>query len=462
MLKRKQFGENFKWGVTISAFQNEGAAQSDGKGTSIWDTFTADRRKIKNEDQIGETASFYKKYKEDIALTKKLGFDTFRFSISWPRIYPQGMGELNSHGIDFYNNVINTCLKEGLTPFITLYHWDLPQALEDKGGWTNRDILKWFSNYVSTCVCHFGDRVKNWIVMNEPMTFIGLGYFNSYHAPERKGVNTFLRAAHHAVLCMAEGGRLIRSHQPEANIGVALSCSYIKPIKKTPKHIRAARRTKAMLNRFFLEPLLGLGYPTDVMPGLNIIKTHFKPGDAQRMAFDFDFIGLQYYFRVVAKHSLFPPILFAKEVHPTMRKANLNSMNLDTYPQGLGQILKFYNSYPQIKSIILSESGVCYPDYPVANRVHDARRAKYHQQILKQVKKARRQHIPINGYFVWTLVDNFEWREGFEPRFGLVFTNFETQERIIKHSGKWFQQFLCKSTTNSLTNRYNNQQMMKK
>ncbi len=454
MLKRKQFGEDFKWGVTISAFQNEGAAHADNKGPSIWDTFTADREKIKNGDQIGEAASFYKNYKEDIALTKELGFDTFRFSISWPRLLPNGVGEINHKGIEFYNNVINTCLAEGLTPFVTLYHWDLPQALENKGGWTNRDILEWFSNYVETCVCYFGDRVTNWVVMNEPMTFIGLGYFMGYHAPERKGVNTFLRAAHHAILCMAEGGRILRRHQPEAHIGVALSCSYVKPIHKTSKHIRAARRTEAMLNRFFLEPLLGLGYPTDVMPALKMIHAHFKPGDRQRMVFDFNFIGLQYYFRVVAKYSLFPPVLFAEEVHPTKRKANLNSMNLDTYPRGLGKLLKFYGSYPQIKSILLSESGVCYPDFFVANRVHDARRANYHQHMLKQVKKARRQGIPVQGYFVWTLVDNFEWREGFEPRFGLVYTDFKTQERTIKYSGKWFQQFLSLPSQNSADNKH--------
>ena len=441
-MKKKDFGDDFHWGTTISAFQNEGYAKADGKSTSIWDTFTSDQNNINNNDVIGEASSFYTLYEKDIATAKSLGLDVFRFSISWPRIIPNGMGVVNLDGLDFYHKVIDTCLKYGLTPYITLYHWDLPQTLENKGGWSNRDIIEWFSKYVEICITEYKNKVSNWIVMNEPMTFVGLGHFMGYHAPERKGVATFLKAAHHVVLSIAEAGRTIRKLQPDANIGVALSCSYVKPLNKLPKHKRAAKRIEALLNRFFLEPLLGMGYPTDVMPVLNTIRTFFKRGDDEKMVFNFDFIGIQYYFRVVAKHSLTPPVLFANEVHPTQRKANLNAMNLDVYPKGLYQLLKFYNSYPQIKKIIITESGVCYPDYLVAGHVHDARRMKYHQKILKQVRKAQDKNIPVKGYFVWTLVDNFEWKEGFEPRFGLVFNDFNTQKRTIKDSGLWFQQFL--------------------
>nr|WP_321450549.1 GH1 family beta-glucosidase [uncultured Carboxylicivirga sp.] len=441
-MKKTDFGKDFEWGVTICAFQNEGCPTADGKGPSIWDTFTANPENINNNYVIGEASSFYTLYKKDIATAKSLGLDVFRFSISWPRIIPNGTGAVNHDGIAFYHKVIDSCLQQGLTPYITLYHWDLPQAIEDKGGWNNRNIIEWFCNYVEICVDEYKDKVQNWIVMNEPMTFVGLGHFMGYHAPQKKGVPTFLKAAHHVVLSIAEGGRTIRKIQPHAKIGVALSCSYIKPLNKLPKHKRAAKRIEALLNRFFLEPLLGLGYPTDVMPALNTIRTFFKRGDDERMAFDFDFIGIQYYFRVVAKHSLTPPVLFANEVHPTQRKANLNAMNLDVYPKGLYKMLKFFNAYPQIKKIIITESGVCYPDFKVANHVHDARRMKYHQQMLKQVLKAQKKMIRAKGYFVWTLVDNFEWKEGFEPRFGLVHVNFETQERTIKDSGLWFQQFL--------------------
>ncbi|MCU4164465.1 glycoside hydrolase family 1 protein [Carboxylicivirga caseinilyticus] len=444
-MKKSDFGNDFQWGATISAFQNEGHSRADGKGLSIWDTFTAEPKNIKNNDLIGDASSFYTMYEQDIVTAKSLGLDVFRFSISWSRIIPKGTGAINLDGLQFYHKVIDACLKNGLIPYITLYHWDLPQALEDKGGWSNREIIGWFNKYVEISVNEYKDKVSNWIVMNEPMTFVGLGYFMGYHAPQKKGITTFLKAAHHVVLSLAAGGRIIRKIQSNANIGVALSCSFVKPLNQLPKNRKAAKRIEALLNRFFLEPLLGLGYPTDVMPVLNTIRRYFRKGDDDKMAFDFDFIGLQYYFRVVAQHSLTPPVLFANEVHPTQRKANLNTMNLDVYPKGLYKILKFYHSYPQIKKIIISESGVCFPDFKVSKHVHDARRLKYHQKMLKHVLKAQAQNIPVKGYFVWTLVDNFEWKEGFEPRFGLVYNDFKTQERTIKDSGLWFQQFLTSS-----------------
>jgi beta-glucosidase len=442
MLKRKQFGKQFKWGVTISAFQNEGAASKEGKSPSIWDTFTADIQNIKDGNFPGETAGFYYNYKKDIKQAGKLGFDVFRFSLSWSRIIPVGKGEVNLQGIDFYNCVIDTCLKNGLEPWVTIYHWDLPQVLEDEGGWTNRDILQWFFHYVDVVTTAFGDRVKHWIVMNEPMTFVGLGYFTGYHAPGRNGIGNFMKAAHHATLCMAEGGRIVRKNVKDAQVGVALSCSYVKPANKLFFNRRAAKRVEGLLNRFFIEPLLGLGYPTDIMPALNIIKSNFMPGDEERLAFDFDFIGIQYYFRVVARFNLFPPVLFATEVPPWRRNANVNSMGLDVYPKGLSALIDFYAGYEGIRKIILTESGVCYPDFLRGNKVNDARRKKYHQTILKQVKKAIKRGIPVAGYFVWTLIDNFEWREGFHPRFGLIYNDFSAQKRTLKASGLWFKKFL--------------------
>jgi beta-glucosidase len=442
MLKREQFGDDFEWGVTISAFQNEGWSNADGKGPSIWDTFTSNTSNINNADKIGHASNFYKQFEEDIKLASQMGLDVFRFSISWTRILPNGTGTVNAKGIAFYNKVIECCLSNGLKPYVTLYHWDLPQVLHEEGGWTNRQIVDWFLAYTEVCVQQFGDRVKHWVVMNEPMTFTGLGYFMGYHAPASKGIINFLMAAHHAVLCMAQGGRLIRKYIPDAQIGVALSCSYVKPVNRFPKNVRAAKRMEALLNRFFIEPLLGMGYPTDVMPALKMIHMIFKKGDEQRMHFDFDFIGLQYYFRVVARHSLNPPILFADEIPPVERKAILNTMNLDVYPKGLNKLLHFYAAYPKVKSIVLSESGVCFPDFLVNDHVYDTRRLKYHQKMLRQVKKAINQGLPIKGYFVWTLVDNFEWKEGFEPRFGLVYVDFKTQKRTIKHSGNWFREFL--------------------
>lgn len=442
VLKKSDFGNDFTWGVTISAFQNEGASTVDDKSPSIWDRFTAQPGIVKNDDQIGDASGFYQFYKKDLKLASQLNFNAFRFAPAWTRILPNGTGKPNIKGIDFYNRVVDKCLKRGMVPWLTLYHWDLPQILEEKGGWTNRDVVDWYGEFAQVCTSRFGDRVKHWVVMNEPMTFTGMGYFMGYHAPGRKGITNFLPAAHHAVLCMAHGGRIVRENVKDGVCGPALSCSYVSPVNLKPRHQKAAKRVDALLNRLFLEPLLGLGYPTDVMPALSVIERYMKPGDRERMQFDFDFIGLQYYFRVVAKFSLTPPILFASEVPPKLRKTRLNLMDLDVYPKGLKHLLKFYAAYPQIKQLVLSESGVCFPDFPIGGRIHDVERTKYHQEILRIVKKAIKNEIPVSGYFAWTLVDNFEWREGFEPRFGLVHNDFATQQRTIKDSGLWFMQFL--------------------
>lgn len=443
MLRKTDFGPDFKWGVTISAFQNEGAAHLHGKAPSIWDAFTGRPDIIKNGDRPGDTCDFYHRYEEDVALAARLNFGVFRFSISWPRLLPDVTGEPHPEGAAFYNRVIDCCLANGLEPWVTVYHWDLPQELEAKGGWTHRDIIGHFAHYTRTCARLFGDRVKHWIVMNEPMTFVGMGYFMGYHAPGRTGIGAFLPAAHHAVLCMAQGGRIIREMVDGAKVGVALSCSYIEHVDDRPLNRGAARRVEALLNRFFLEPLLGMGYPTDAMPALHLIRRYMRPGDTEMMAFDFDFIGLQYYFRIVTRFSITPPILFAEEVAPASRKAKLNLMDLDVYPKGLQHLLDFYGRYPQIKSIILSESGVCFPDFPMGGHIHDHQRRDYHRTILHIVKDGiKKKKLPIHGYFAWTLVDNFEWREGFTPRFGLVHNNFITQQRTIKDSGKWFRQFL--------------------
>jgi beta-glucosidase len=442
MFQKKDFGKGFKWGVTISAFQNEGAAALDGKEPSIWDTFSNDLTKIGDGAQIGDASDFYHRYCEDIELARSMGFGVFRFSIAWTRVIPNGTGDVNPAGIEFYNRVIDKCISEGLEPWVTLYHWDLPQKLEDLGGWTNRSVIGWFSDFAEVCTKVYGDRVKNWIVMNEPMSFTGLGYFMGYHAPGRKGILNFLKAAHHVTLSMAEGGRVVRKNVPGCNVGVALSCSYVQPVNKWFFNRRAGKRLEALLNRFYLEPLLGLGYPVDVMPALNMIRTFFEPGDDGRLSFDFDFYGVQYYFRIVAQFSLNPPILFANEVSPTVRATTTNEMGMDVYPKGMYKVLQFFASYPQIKKLIITESGTCHVDYVRGDKVNDAPSRKYHQKVLKQVLKAKNEKIPVEGYFVWSLTDNFEWSEGYKPKFGLVHVDFTTQKRTIKVSGKWFRDFL--------------------
>lgn len=439
-LKKSDFSEGFTWGVATAAYQTEGAWNVDGKGLSIWDTFTNSKKFKKGNGN--DATEFYHHYKKDILKVKEMNLDSFRFSISWSRIFPEGVGEVNIEGVAFYHRIIDMCLEHEITPWVTLYHWDLPQKLEDKGGWSNRSILDWFSYYVDFCTKEYGGKVSNWIILNEPMSFIGLGYFTGEHAPGKKGMKNFLPAAHHAVLCQAIGGRIVRENVTDAYIGTTFSCSYVQPKNYFLRNIRAAKRIDALLNRFFIEPLLGLGYPYDEFIGLGKIKKYFKPGDEKLMQFDFDFIGVQYYFKVVAKYSLFPPILFAKQVPAINRKVNTNTMGMEIYHKGLYKMLKKFNKYKTIGTLYVTEAGVCLDDIIVDGEIIDTKRIKYIKKTLLQVDKAIKKGINIQGVFFWTLVDNFEWAEGFKPRFGLVYNNFVTQKRTLKKSAYWLQSFL--------------------
>ncbi|WP_038528518.1 glycoside hydrolase family 1 protein [Formosa agariphila] len=441
-MKSKQFPKQFKWGVTISSYQNEGAYNSHGKGPSIWDTFT---HKTSFKKGNGNTATdFYSNYKADIAHVKALNLDCFRFSLSWSRIFPLGVGDVNAEGVKFYHDVIDYALELGIEPWVTLYHWDLPQALQDQGGWTNRNILHWFETYVEFCTKEYGLKVKTWIILNEPMSFVGLGYYMGMHAPGKKGVSNFLPAAHHAALCQSLGGRIVRKNVEKASIGTTFSCSYVRPFNRRVIHKHAAVRVDALLNRFFLEPALGMGYPTDAFAGLNFMSKYMKPGDEELLPFDFDFIGVQYYFKVVAKFSLLPPILFATEVPAEKRDVKINAMNLEIYPKGLYKMLEKFNAYPQIKSIYITESGVCFEDELIDGKVNDKNRINYFKKTFKYTLKAIENNMPIKGYFIWTLVDNFEWAEGIKPRFGIIHNDFSTQKRTIKKSGLWLKRFLSK------------------
>jgi beta-glucosidase len=441
-LDKKLFGNNFAWGVSTAALQTEGSCNVDGKGTSIWDTFSGQKGKILNGDKPTIACNFYENYREDIDLVKKLNIPNFRFSISWPRILPTGEGEVNQAGIDHYHKVIDYCHAQGVEPWLTIYHWDLPQALEDKGGWTNRDIVGWFTNYVQICADAFGGKVKNWMVMNEPAVFTGAGYFLGIHAPGRMGLRNFLPAVHHVVLSLVAGAKVLRKALPHINLGTTFSCSYIEAYSDKPKDLAATRRADALINRLFLEPILGLGYPTEVA-ALKGIQKYLKPGDEENMRYDdFDFIGLQNYTREIVKYSFFTPYIGAKLIKAEDRNVELTDMKWEVYPPCIYHMLMKYNSYPQIKKIIVTENGAAFPDVVTGDVVDDPKRVNYLQTHLGQVLKAKQEGCKVHGYFVWTLTDNFEWAEGYHPRFGLIHIDFETQKRIIKASGHWYAKLL--------------------
>jgi beta-glucosidase len=438
------FGPDFQWGVAMAAQQNEGAYQEDGRGLSIWDVFSRRQGKIKGGGKPYEACDFYHRYKDDLVLVKALGFSVFRFSISWSRILPEGTGRINREGIAFYHRLIDECLLLGLTPYITLYHWDLPHALQKNGGWTSHQMLKWFTRFVTVCAEEYGAKVKNWIVLNEPAGFTSLGYMLGMHAPGKTGLGNFFPAVHNAVLCQAEGGRILRSLVPRANIGTAFSCSEVMPHTRREEDLLAARRVDALLNRLFIEPALGRGYPQeDHFPLLDKLHLHSKAWKyTDRMTFSFDFIGIQNYFPVTVKYNALIPYLHASEVKARTRKVPCTDMGWEINADSFYRILKRFWLYGGVKKIIVTEGGASFKDQLVNGAVHDHKRIDYFNSYLSAMFRAKKDGVNIGGYFAWTLTDNFEWTEGYLSRFGLVHVDFHTQLRTIKDSGYWFRDFL--------------------
>ena len=441
-ISKKSFGSNFKWGVSNAAYQIEGAWNTDGKGSSVWDVFANTKGKTHLGQHANVSCDFYHRYRQDLELMHHLNIPNYRFSLAWSRIIPNGTGAVNAKGIVYYNKVIDACLNLGIEPYITLYHWDLPYELEKKGGWTNREIIYWFAEFVQVCIAHFGDRVKHWMILNEPMVFTGAGYFLGVHAPGRKGLKSFFAAAHHAALCQAEGGRIVRSMLPNSKIGTTFSCSLVQPFGASEKDALAAVRVDALLNRMFVEPLAGLGYPVKDLALLQRLEAFVKDGDEQKLAFDMDFIGIQNYTREIVASSWFTPLIWAKVIKAETRKVETTDMRWEVYPESMYEMLVKFSKYKSFKEIIVTENGAAFPDEVIAGRVCDPKRERYLQQNIQQVLRAKQQGVNVTGYFVWSFTDNFEWAEGFRPRFGLVYIDFKTQERIVKDSGYWYSGFI--------------------
>lgn len=441
-ITKADFGNDFVWGVSTAAYQVEGAHNADGKGPSIWDEFVSKPRKIYGRQHAHVACDFYNRFPHDTRLIKDLNIPNHRFSLSWSRIFPEGTGRVNRKGIDFYNRLIDHTLEMGIQPWITLYHWDLPLSLQQDGGWVNRDIIEWFGNYVEHCARYFGDRIKNWIVLNEPMVFTGAGYFLGVHAPGKKGLKNFLAAVHHAALCQAEGGRILRQYDQSFNIGTTFSCSHIEPYRNIRKDIDAAKKADVLINRLFIEPLFGLGYPVNDLKILERMEQYMRPGDEHRLAFEMDFIGVQNYTREIVAYSAFMPFVKAKIIKANKRKVETTLMNWEVYPKAMYHILKKFGDYKQVKQIMVTENGAAFNDYVINEKIEDSKRRKFIQDNLAELNKAQKEGVNVKGYFVWTLLDNFEWAEGYYPRFGLIHVDFKTQKRLIKDSGIWYRDFL--------------------
>jgi len=436
---------DFIWGVSTAAYQIEGGWNEDGKGQSIWDVFANKKGKTFQNHNGNIACDFYHHYTHDLAILHQLNIPNFRFSLSWSRIIPNGTGAVNPKGIDFYNRVIDFCLELGIEPWITLYHWDLPYELEKKGGWTNREVIRWFTEYVEVCVKYFGDRVKRWIILNEPMAFTGAGYFLGLHAPGRKGLYSFLAAAHHATMCQAEGGRIVRSMLTDSQVGTAFSSTFVQPFLNNDRDAMATTRADALLNRLFVEPLAGLGYPVKDFKLLQRLERFIKDGDESKLAFNMDFIGLQNYTRELVTFSMLTPLLWSKFVPADKRNVEITDMNWEVYPESVYEMLMKFSKYKSFKEIIITESGASFPDVVINGKINDVKRINFLDQHIKQVFRARQEGVNVNGFFAWSLTDNFEWKEGYRPKFGLVHIDFKTQQRIIKDSGYWYSRLIQNS-----------------
>jgi beta-glucosidase len=441
-INASDFGE-FVWGTATSAYQIEGAAREDGKSPSIWDTFAHRRGKVRNRDTGDIACDHYHRFPADIQIIKSLGISAYRFSLAWTRIQPEPSGTVNPKGVDHYDRLIDKLLESNITPYATLYHWDLPQYLQDAGGWAGRDIVERFRDYAETCARAFGDRLKHIIVLNEPMIFLTLGYLLGLHAPGKRSMKKFFAASHHALLAQAEAARCFRLLVPDAQIGTTISTTAAYPASNSPRDQLAAARFDILYNTFYLDPVVGRGYPTGHFPVLRKIEKHIRSGDMEKLQFDFDFWGINTYTRKQVRYSRVIPYIRWRELkNPS--GAEVTAMNWEVYPQGIYDLLMKFSEYKEIKKLYITENGAAFDDQLVAGRVVDTQRVNYFRNYISQVLAAKQAGANVAGYFAWSLLDNFEWAEGYAARFGLVHVDYSTQKRTVKDSGLWYRDFLSR------------------
>ena len=447
------FPEDFNWGSATASYQIEGGFADGGRTPSIWDTFSKTPGKVVNADNGDVACDHYNRYEEDIQIMKDLGIQSYRFSLAWPRIMPNGTGEVNQEGIDFYNRLIDGLLAAGIKPTATLYHWDLPQVLQDNGGWANRDIVQQFADYATVCAEAFGDRVANWITINEPWCVTWLGNFVGVHAPGLKDLETTVAVAHHTALAHAAATRALRSVRPDIRSGITLNMTNYRVDDENNKDLLELRDYwDANLNRWWMDSQLHGTYPQNLVElyGEKLSKV-VMPGDMDALKVDSEFLGINYYSdsflntptqEQVEKNEgtfCFPINSDGKAPEP------YTDMGWPITPNGLTDLLvRVHRDWPEIKDIAITENGVAYGDEPDANgEVNDHRRVEYLVDHLSAVEKAIEQGVPVNAYYYWSLLDNFEWAEGYAKRFGIVFVNFETLQRTVKLSGNVYSKVIA-------------------
>lgn len=439
------FAEHFVWGTAASAYQIEGAAKEDGRGESIWDVYSHQPGKCA-QDQTGDIAcDHYHRFREDVALMKEMGIKAYRFSVSWPRILPEGTGRINEKGIQFYNELIDALLQAGITPYLTLYHWDLPYELYRKGGWLNRDCAEWFGEYAKVVAENFGDRVRHFFTLNEPQCFIGLGYLRAEHAPGLKApLRDTFEMAHNALRAHGRAVQMLRAYCPgKVEIGYAPTSGVAYPASEKPEDIEAARKLYFAMPSdpdnwtwnvsWWSDPVLLGHYPEDGLAMYEPYLPKMSEEDMRLIAEPIDVYGQNIYngYAVRMGENGQPEVVPRKPGHPC------TAVGWPVTPECLYWGPKFlYERYH--KPLIITENGMaCHDEVSADGKVHDPNRIDFLKRYLHQLKRAS-DEIDLRGYFCWSQMDNYEWSQGYTPRFGLVYVDYETQQRIPKDSAKWY------------------------
>jgi len=437
------FPEGFKWGAATASYQIEGAWQADGKGESIWDRFSHASGRVKNGDTGDVACDSYHRFPEDIALLKEMGLGSYRFSIAWPRVQPKGSGAANRAGLDYYARLIDALLEAGIRPFPTLYHWDLPQTLEDAGGWPSRDLAGRFADYAEIVVGALGDRCKSWMIFNEPNIFTTMGYLLGIHAPGRREPEAFLRATHTVNLAHGDAFRAMRAAQRDLVIGTAFNMTACEPRTDSQDDIAATERWHRFINEWFLQPALRGTYPEAHPRGLPHDAMGIRDGDFERMRAPLDFVGINLYTRTIVAATPGdggPLSLGALPVGGLGGDAGPKTdFGWEVWPNALHDILLRISEDYDRPPIEITENGCSYADGPGPDGVvRDTRRIEFYAGYIEGVHRAIEAGADVRGYHAWSLLDNFEWGEGYEQRFGIVWVDFATGKRILKESGRWY------------------------
>ena len=432
------FPVDFVWGAATSAYQIEGAVDEDGRGESIWDRFCATPGKVANGETGRVACDSYHRHADDVRLMRELGLNGYRFSIAWPRVVPEGRGRPNKAGLDFYDRFVDELLASGIEPFVTLYHWDLPQALEDRGGWPSRETVDAFADYVAVVAERLGDRVSHWITQCEPWVISRLGYGSGEHAPGRTSEADALAAAHHVLLAHGRAAEVLRAGSPRAKVGITIDLVSFHPLIDSAADAEAVVQSDAFRNRSILDPLLRGEYPAEVLERFADALPRVEDTDMRTIAAPLDFLGVNYYTRNVVRAD--PQGGLPQTVR--VEAAEHTEMGWEVYPSGLYELLVRLRDDYEVPPLFVTENGAAFADRLVDGTVEDPLRTAYVEQHLSAIARAIDDGVNVRGYFLWSLLDNFEWACGYSRRFGIVYVDFETLARVPKASYRWYRDFI--------------------